>query len=198
MAEITGKGAGAVEEMVAVVRCSRVQGDVHKKYNYIGYGTCSGAHLAFAGPSDCQYGCVGFGECATACPFGAITMVNDFPVVDPDVCVACGSCVGACPKGLIKLVPKANRVIIRCSTADSAKVTRAICKAGCIHDKACIRKCPAEAISEVNGVVTIDQEKCMAFGPECKEVCIEACKKVHCLQPLSIEETYRQLKQAAA
>ncbi len=198
VAEITGKGAGAVEEMVAVVRCSRVQGDVHKKYNYIGYGTCSGAHLAFAGPSACQYGCVGFGECASVCPFDAITMVNDFPVVDPDECVACGTCVSACPKGIIKLVPKNNRVIIRCSTGDSAKVTKSICKVGCIHDKACIKKCPADAISEVRGVVTIDQEKCMEFGPECKEVCIAACKKVHCLQPLSIEETYKQLKQTAA
>jgi electron transport complex protein RnfB len=197
VAEITGKGAGAVEEMVAVVRCSRVQGDVHKKYNYIGFGTCSGASIVFAGPSACQYGCVGFGECAAACPFGAITMVNDFPVVDPDECVACGKCVSSCAKGIIKLVPKANRVIIRCSTADSAKVTKSICKVGCIHDKVCIKKCPADAISEVRGVVTIDQEKCMEYGPACEEACIKACKKVHCLQPLSIEETYKQLKQAA-
>jgi electron transport complex protein RnfB len=105
--------------------------------------------------------------------------------------------VKACPKRIIKLVPKANRVIIRCSTADGAKATKAICKVGCIHDKVCIKKCPADAISEVRGVVTIDQEKCMEYGPACEEACIKACKKVHCLQPLSIEETYKQLKQAA-
>jgi electron transport complex protein RnfB len=198
IAEITGKGAGAVEEMVAVVRCSRVQGKVHLKYNYIGYGTCTGANLAFSGPLDCQYGCVGFGECAEACPFDAITMVNGFPLVDPDECVACGTCVKACAKGLIELVPKDARVVIRCSTKDSAKVTMAICKVGCIHDKACIRKCPAKAISEVDNVNVIDQKKCMEYGPECKEVCIAACKKVHILQPLNLEETYRQLKQAAA
>jgi hypothetical protein len=45
--------------------------------------------------------------------------------------------------------------------------------------------------------VTIDQEKCMEYGPECEEKCIAACKKVHCLQPLSIEETYKKLQQAA-
>ena len=184
--------------MVAVVRCSRIQGKVHLKYNYIGYGTCSGANLAFSGPLDCQYGCVGFGECAEACPFDAITMVDNFPVVDPDECVACGGCVSACTKGIIKLVPKNARVIIRCSTKDSAKVTKAICKVGCIHDKACIKKCPADAISEVDGVVTIDQEKCIEYGPECKEACIKACKKQQILQPLSLVETYKMLKQAAA
>jgi electron transport complex protein RnfB len=198
VAEITGKTAGAVEPLVAVVRCSRIQGDVHKKYKYIGYGTCSGANLAFAGPMDCQYGCVGFGECAAACPFDALHMVNSFPVVDPDACVACGNCVKACPKGLIKLIPKNARVIIRCSTKDSAKVTMSVCKVGCIHDKACIRKCPAEAISEVDGVITIDQKKCIDYGPACEEVCLSACKKVHILQPLSLKETYKKLTEAAA
>ena len=183
VAEITAKKGGAVEDLVAAVLCSRVQGKVHKKYNYIGYETCSGANLAFAGPSDCQYGCVGFGECARVCPFDAIAMVENFPVIDEDLCVGCGACVRTCPKGIIKLVPRNARVIVRCSTRDSAKVTQALCKVGCIHDKACIRKCPARAISEVEGVVTIDQEKCLEYGPDCQQICIAACKKVHILQP---------------
>lgn len=201
VAEITGKTAGAVEDLVAVVHCSRVQGKVHVKYNYIGYGTCSGAALAFAGPLDCQYGCVGFGECAEVCPFNAITMVNNFPVVDPDECVACGSCVKACAKGIIQLLPKNARVFAPCSTKDSAKVTQAICKVGCIRDKACIKKCPAEAISEVNGVVTIDQKKCLEYGPDCEEKCIAACKKVHILQPFNLgklEEITERPKEAVA
>jgi len=186
IAEITGKAAGAVEDLVAVVHCSRIQGKVHLKYNYIGYGTCSGANLAFSGPLDCQYGCVGFGECAEACPFDAITMVDNFPMVDPDECVACGSCVKACIKGIIQLLPKDARVFAPCSTKDTAKVTMSVCKVGCIRDKVCIKKCPADAISEVDGVVTIDQKKCMEYGPECKEVCIKACKKQHILQPFDL------------
>lgn len=191
VAEITGKAAGAVEDLVAVVHCSRVQGKVHQKYNYIGYGTCSGADLAFAGPLDCQYGCVGFGECVAACPFDAITMINNFPVVDPDECVACGSCVKVCPKGIIHLLPKNARVFIPCSTKDTAKATMAVCKVGCIHDKACIRKCPAKAISEVHGVVTIDQKKCIDYGPDCEEVCISTCKKVHILQLFELDQKKR-------
>jgi len=198
IAKITGKSAGAVEDVVAVVHCSRVPGDVHKKYNYVGYGTCSGANLAFCGPLECQYGCVGFGECAKACNFGAITMVNNFPVIDPAKCVGCGVCAKTCPKGIIHLLPKNARVFIPCSTRDAAKVTMKICKSGCIHDKACIRKCPAKAISEVKGVVTIDHKKCIEYGPECEEVCISACKKVHVLQRFSVTESYKKLAQKAA
>jgi Na+-translocating ferredoxin:NAD+ oxidoreductase subunit B len=198
IAEITGKAGEAMEDMVAVVHCSRVQGNVGKKYNYVGYGTCSGANIAFAGPIACQYGCVGFGECKAACNFGAIEMVNDFPVIDPDKCVSCGACVKACPKRIIHLVPKSARVYIPCSTKDTAKETMAICKSGCIHDKACIRKCPAKAISEVNGVVTIDQKKCLDYGPSCEEVCISACSKVHILQPFSIAESHKKLAHEAA
>jgi electron transport complex protein RnfB len=198
IAEITGKASEAMEDMVAVVHCSRIQGGVHRKYNYVGYGTCSGAELAFAGPVACQYGCVGFGECVGACNFDAITIVDDFPVINPEKCVACGACVRACPKKIIHLLPKNARVYIPCSTKDAAKVTMKICKTGCIHDKACIRKCPANAISEVDGIVTIDQKQCMEYGPSCEEVCIAACKKVHILQPFSVTESYKKLAQKAA
>jgi len=177
VARITGKQMGSVEPIVAAVRCSRVQGKVHVKYSYIGYGTCSAANLAFSGPMECQYGCVGFGECAESCPFDAITMVDNFPVIDENTCMGCGTCVSVCPKGILTLVPRNARVIIRCSTKDSAKETRAVCEVGCIHCKACVRKCPAEAISEVHGVITIDQKKCLEYGPECNEVCIDACKR---------------------
>ena len=125
-------------------------------------------------------------------------MVNNFPVVDPEECVACGTCVKACTKGIIELVPKDARVVIRCSTKDSAKATMAICKVGCIHDKACIRKCPAKAISEVDNVNVIDQKKCMEYGPDCKEVCIAACKKVHILQPFDLDKIAEIPKEAVA
>lgn len=197
VAEITGKSGGAVEDMLAVVHCSRVQGKVHTKYNYIGYGTCSAANIAFAGPLDCQYGCVGFGECAEACPFGAIAMIDNFPVVDPDICVGCGNCVNTCPKRIIHLIPKGARVFIPCNTKDTAKATMSVCNAGCIHDKACIRKCPAKAISEVGGVVTVDHKICMDYGPDCEEVCISACKKVHILQRFELDQEKR-LKEAVA
>jgi electron transport complex protein RnfB len=183
VAKITGKEMGSIEDMIAMVHCARVQRSIYKKYHYIGHGICSGANLAFAGPTDCQYGCVGFGECAAACPFDAITMVNNFPVIDEDLCVGCGTCVKTCPKRLISLVPKKARAVVRCSSKDSSKVTHAICFAGCLHCLSCVRECPANAVSLVDGVIRIDHKKCLEYGPLCNEACIKACFMIHVIQP---------------
>lgn len=98
VAEITGKKLEAVENMVAYLRCSRREGGVRQKYNYIGYQSCTAANLAFGGPQSCTFACIGLGDCAKVCPFGAIVMVDGFPVIDAEKCVGCGSCVKACPK----------------------------------------------------------------------------------------------------
>jgi Na+-translocating ferredoxin:NAD+ oxidoreductase subunit B len=175
---------GAVEDLLAVVHCARSIRKDYQKYDYVGYGLCSGANLAFAGPTDCQYGCVGFGECAGACPFHAITMENHFPVINPNLCVGCGICVRTCPKGLISLIPKNARAVVRCSTRDCGKVTHQICAAGCLHCMSCVRACPAEAVSLVDGVIHIDHKACLDYGPACNDACIKACFMVHAVQPL--------------
>lgn len=193
IAKITGKALGSVESLIAVVHCSKVCGEVKKKYNYVGDKTCAGASLAFGGPLSCQYGCVGFGDCEVACQFGAIEMVDEFPVVDPDKCNACGACVKACPKFVFKLVPREARVFIPCSTKDSPKETASICTTGCIHCKACVKKCPAEAISEVDGIITVDQKKCLAYGPSCETVCLSTCKKTFILQQFEMIEHKERL-----
>jgi len=185
VARITGKEMGAVEDLVAVVHCARSLRKDYQKYDYIGYERCSGANLAFAGPTDCQFGCVGFGECAGACPFHAITMEDHFPVVDEEICVGCGQCVNACPKGLITLIPKKARAVVRCSSRDTAKMTHQICAVGCMHCLSCVRACPAEAVALVDGVIRVDQKRCMEYGPQCDEACIKACFLVHAIQPFS-------------
>jgi len=183
VARITGKQMGAMEDLVAVVHCARSIRKEYKKYDYVGYGRCSGASLAFAGPTDCQYGCVGFGECAGVCLFHAITMENDFPVINPNLCVGCGACVRTCPKGLISLVPKNARAVVRCSSRDTGKVTHQICAAGCLHCMSCVRACPAQAVALVDGVIRIDHKTCLDYGPQCNDACIKACFMVHAIQP---------------
>jgi electron transport complex protein RnfB len=188
VARLTNKTAQKRDGYMPVVFCRRPQGNVRKRHCYIGHQTCKGADMAFRGPFDCQYGCVGFGDCAEACPVDAIKMIDNFPVIDEERCIRCGACVEACPKGIIKMVPEKTRVLIRCSSKDSAKVTQAVCDAGCLHCKACIKKCPAGAISEVDGKVHIDVKKCTEYGPKCGEVCVEACKKRQILQPFRPKE----------
>jgi Na+-translocating ferredoxin:NAD+ oxidoreductase subunit B len=175
VARITGKEMASVEDLVAVPRCARKEGGVQEKEQYVGYRTCSAADLAFGGPMACRYACVGFGDCAAACPFDAIVMVDHFPVVDPHLCVGCGTCVRTCPKGIIELIPTTARVFVPCSSKDSGKMVKDICTVGCISCRMCVKSCPAEAVSMENNVINIDHKKCMDYGPDCGEICVEKC-----------------------
>ncbi|MDA8164810.1 MAG: Fe-S cluster domain-containing protein [Desulfobacteraceae bacterium] len=177
VAEITGKKMAAVEDMVATVRCSRVEGRVSHKHQYIGFASCTAANLGFGGPSACQYSCIGLGECAASCPFGAITMVDSLPVVNPDKCVGCGSCVRACPKKVIELMSVKARVYVPCSTKELGKNVTKLCQVGCISCQMCVKKCPAGAVSLADGLIKVDQQKCLDHGPGCGEVCVEKCPR---------------------
>lgn len=177
VAEITGKRMASVEDMIAAVRCSRIEGNVPKKLHYIGHESCSGAKLAAGGPYACQYACIGLGECAESCPFDAISMVNGFPVVDPHLCVGCGTCVRTCPNGIIELIPTQARVWVPCSSKDPGKVVKQVCEVGCISCKICVKSCPAKAFSMEDGRIKIDHKACMAYGPECETICIEKCPR---------------------
>jgi electron transport complex protein RnfB len=97
--------------------------------------------------------------------------------------VGCGTCVNTCPKHLITLVPKAARVVVRCSSKDPGKVTHQICEAGCLHCMSCVRACPAEAVALVDGVIRIDHHKCIDYGPQCNDACVKACFVAHAIQP---------------
>lgn len=177
VAELTGKKMTAVEDMIAVIRCSRVEGRVSHKHEYIGFASCTAANLGFGGPSACQYACIGLGECAAVCPFDAITMVEGFPVIDPDRCVSCGTCVKTCPKKVIELMSLKARVYVPCSSKDLGKKVSAVCQVGCIACQMCVKKCPAEAVSYSDGLIRVDQQKCLEYGAECQEVCVEKCPR---------------------
>lgn len=177
MAEITGKKMGSLENIVAVVRCSKVEGKVRQRHLYFGHHSCAGANLAFGGNQQCPHACLGFGDCANGCPFNAILIVDGFPRIDPSACVGCGTCMRACPKKLIELMPLKSRVWVPCSTREPGKQVKEACQVGCISCKMCVKSCPAEAVRMEDNIVVIDHKKCMEYESGCGEICVEKCPR---------------------
>lgn len=49
----------------------------------------------------CEVGCTHCGNCVNICPVGAIKIVDNVPVIDPDKCIECYKCVKVCPNHVI-------------------------------------------------------------------------------------------------
>lgn len=170
----------AVEEAgptVAVVRCGGSRSKAPARLDYDGPERCSIAHSLFAGENGCAYGCLGLGDCVTACDFDAIHMNREtgLPEVDEEKCTSCGACVTACPRNLIEIRPlgrKGRRVWVACMNREPGGVARKACKAACIGCGRCVKACPEkiQAITLENNLAYIDPAKCIACG-----MCISVC-----------------------
>ncbi len=171
----------AVRE-VAYVRCNGCEGAVEDRFEFDGTPSCAAVERFYNGKKMCRTGCDGYGDCVAVCDRNAISIVNGVAVVDPSKCGACGKCAAACPNHLIEIRPAAAAYAVRCSSKDNAKVTRAVCKNGCLGCKLCEKKCPAGAISVSDNHAAIDYEKCTGCG-----ACAEACP-AKCIQLLTSAE----------
>lgn len=155
----------------AYVICGGTCEKAKEAYHYTGVLDCKTAMSAPAGgPKACTYGCSGFGSCKAACPFQAIDIIDGIAVVNKDKCKACSKCMTACPKHLIKLVPYSTKHIVKCNSKASGKEVKSICSTGCIGCKLCTKVCEFNAITVVDHLGVIDQEKCTACG-----ACVKKC-----------------------
>ena len=145
---------------------------VEDKLDYKGVATCAAAQMFYGGPGSCGFGCIGFGDCAAACEYGAVTVVDGVASVDREKCTGCGKCVKACPKGIITLVsPKKKRIAaVGCSNHQFGKAVRAVCPDGCIGCRLCTKECKLDAIDFVDNLPVINEEKCLGCG-KCAAVC---------------------------
>ena len=134
----------------ALVRCG---GDLHHSawlLNYNGVLDCASAALVSGGPKGCSYGCLGMGNCARKCPFGAIEIVDHIALVHPELCVGCGLCIAACPRHCIALVPAAATTHVYCNSPEKGIDKRKNCQVGCIGCRKCERTVPGKFTVEGN------------------------------------------------
>ena len=174
LSDALGRAFEAVEFKVAVVRCSGTCDKTSDKVEYQGYDSCKASKLFFGGKGSCSYGCVGCGDCISACSYGAIKVENGVAVIDPCLCVGCGACAKICPSKIISIVPASANVYVGCSSKDKGVVVRKNCTIGCIACKKCERECEASAITVDNNIATIDYSLCTGCG-KCAEVCMTGC-----------------------
>jgi RnfABCDGE-type electron transport complex B subunit len=170
IAELLGLSPTTKVKTVAAALCN---GGVRAvdKFIYHGIKTCKADSLVFGGHKACFFGCLGWGDCAENCPFGAIKITaSGLPEVDEAKCTACGNCVKTCPKGLFELIPVKNSYHVKCKSTDTGAMTAKACKAGCIACRKCEKACPVAAIKVESNLSRIDYAKCQNMG-KCAEVC---------------------------
>ena len=142
----------------------------HNQGHYIGIQDCRSAVLAGLNLTDCGYGCLGLGSCATACPQDAIQVVDGVAMVNRKRCIGCGLCAKACPKGLIELVPASKRVIVQCSNHDRGPLVKKVCTAGCIGCMLCTKQCEFDAIHVTANLAQVNYDNCTQCG-KCAQKC---------------------------
>lgn len=150
IADYLGIVAEEKEKMVALIRCSGdAANTVRSLYN--GVRDCRSAVLVAGGAKGCDHGCLGFGSCGDACPFGAIEIRDALAIVHPDLCVGCENCVAACPKDLIVMVPAVADVHVYCNSPEKGAAKRKVCKTACIACRKCIKASGEEDHMLVDG-----------------------------------------------
>lgn len=175
VAEILGLEAVASTPQVAVVRCNGSCENRPRIVKYDGALSCKVAHATCGGETACSFGCLGCGDCVTACQFDAIHMNSEtgLPEVDEEKCTACGACAKACPRVIIEIRPKGKnnrRVYVQCVNKDKGAIAGKACKVSCIGCGKCVKECPFEAITLANNLAYIDPVKCKSCR-KCEAVC---------------------------
>jgi electron transport complex protein RnfB len=184
VAEILGVEAGEPDvPKVAMVACGGGRGQVETRFIYEGIHHCTAANQLVGGQLACGYGCLGFGDCAQACPFDALYMGEDhLPKVDRDKCTACGICITICPRKIMQLIPVSAEYSLACNSLDKGKDVRKVCKVGCIACKICEKQCSVEppAIVVKDNLAYFDYATCTDCGicfEKCPNKCIQTTKE---------------------
>lgn len=174
IAEIMGTEALEAERVVAFVRCNGCVGATEDRYIFTGTQTCVASERFYNGKGTCRSACDGLGDCVRVCEHNAISIINGVAVVDTAKCKGCGKCTKICPNHLIEMIPAEQKYGVLCSNIDSAKITKAVCKNGCIGCKICEKKCSVGAIKVENNHAAIDGAKCTGCG-NCVNACPQKC-----------------------
>ncbi|MBN2457410.1 MAG: RnfABCDGE type electron transport complex subunit B [Sedimentisphaerales bacterium] len=141
-----------------VIHCRAHTKDKTYYAKYAGIQSCTAAN-ALANVQACAFGCLGFGDCVSACKFNALDIIDGLAAVDYQKCTGCGACSMACPRNLIKMVPfnYDSIMTVACSSKETPKSTRSMCKVGCIGCSLCAKQ--TDLFKVEDNLARLDYEK---------------------------------------
>jgi Na+-translocating ferredoxin:NAD+ oxidoreductase RNF subunit RnfB len=183
IAGILGKSVETFDPRIAVVHCNGSCEKRPRTNRYDGISVCAAASSLYGGETGCSYGCLGLGDCVTACVFNAIRIHPEtlLPEIDEDKCTACGACAQVCPKQLIQMRKKgvdSRRIYVACMNKEKGALARKACTAACIACSKCLKSCASNAITIENNLAYIDEAKCILCG-QCLTECPTAAIVEH-------------------
>ncbi|WP_374328877.1 RnfABCDGE type electron transport complex subunit B [Azonexus sp.] len=159
IADYLGIAAGTVEKKVARLACSGGQHVAFLRARYAGHPSCRAAAVVAGGGKECAWGCLGLGDCASVCSFGAITMDrHGLPQVDVDKCTGCNDCVEICPKGLFSVEPLSRQLWVACRNQADGPTAEAACEVACTACGRCVQDAPGELIKLNGNLASINYE----------------------------------------
>jgi electron transport complex protein RnfB len=170
-----GKEVAEKDPTVAVLRCQGSCEVRPKTSEFQGPKSCAISAMIYGGETDCQYGCLGYGDCVEVCKFDAMFVdeVTGLPVIITEKCTSCGACVTACPKAIIEMRPKNKRdlkIYVGCLNEDKGGIAKKACALACIGCSKCEEICPKGAITMLNNLAYIDPVFC-TLCRKCVDIC---------------------------
>ena len=177
LSKILNINGASITTKKASVKCCTNNHTKNSDSQYQGLKSCAAVSNMSQSTNPCDFGCIGFEDCAKACQYGAIYIKDGIANVDPQKCVGCGKCVETCPKNLISLTDDKKQAVNLCNNTDKGMLTRKVCVDGCIGCMMCVKACPEGAISMNQSLAVVDNDKCTGCG-KCVEVCKIGCIKM--------------------
>ncbi len=167
-----GVDVGQTEKRVARLHCAGGTNVAIQMADYQGHRTCRAAAAVGGGTKGCRYGCLGFGDCETACTFGAIRMApNGLPLVDLDKCTACPDCTNVCPKGLFEVLPISHKLIVQCRSELEGDDMLELCKVGCTACGKCVADAPQGLLKLKRNLPVLNPELLHLQSPDAVQRC---------------------------
>ena len=180
LAAYLGVESTGVVQREAFVACQGSLDHIDPQLVFKGVPSCRVFSTLSYSSLSCPFGCLGYGDCAEACPFDAIVVENGVARIDTAACTGCGTCAKICPRGIISMVDQASSPtasVVTCKNTMAGAKTRKVCSVGCIGCQKCAKTCPTQSITVENNLARIDTDTCIGCGT-CAIVCPYNAPKV--------------------